>query len=73
MMDEISTGLDSSTTHQITKILANYTHMRQATVLLALLQPAPEARHRPCPRLPCSCDLQYAAQRPHATTWQLSQ
>ncbi len=49
-MDEISTGLDSSTTHQITKILANFTHMRQATVLLALLQPAPEARPRPRPR-----------------------
>jgi len=42
MLDEISTGLDSSTTYQITKILGNFAHMRQATVLLALLQPAPE-------------------------------
>ena len=42
MMDEISTGLDSSTTFQITRILANFVHMREATVLLALLQPAPE-------------------------------
>ncbi len=46
MMDEISTGLDSSTTFQITKILANFTRMRKATVLLALLQPAPEVGHR---------------------------
>lgn len=42
MMDEISTGLDSSTTFQITKILANFAHMRKATLLVALLQPAPE-------------------------------
>ncbi len=40
--DEISTGLDSSTTHQITQILANFCHIRDATILLALLQPAPE-------------------------------
>ncbi len=46
MMDEISTGLDSSTTFQITKILANFTCRRKATVLLALLQPAPEVGHR---------------------------
>ena len=29
-----------------TQILANFTHMREATVLLALLQPAPEVGHR---------------------------
>lgn len=50
MLDEISTGLDSSTTYQITKILGNFAHMRQATVLLALLQPAPEVP--PCPPHP---------------------
>jgi ABC-type Mn2+/Zn2+ transport system ATPase subunit len=42
MMDEISTGLDSSTTFQITQILAHFTHIREATLLVALLQPAPE-------------------------------
>ena len=42
MMDEISTGLDSSTTFQIVKILRNFCHLRDATILLALLQPAPE-------------------------------
>ncbi|KAK9816709.1 hypothetical protein WJX72_004056 [[Myrmecia] bisecta] len=41
-MDEISTGLDSSTTFQIVKCLRNLTHLQQATVLVALLQPAPE-------------------------------
>ncbi|KAK9829075.1 hypothetical protein WJX72_003763 [[Myrmecia] bisecta] len=41
-MDEISTGLDSSTTFQITKCLRDFTHLREATVLIALLQPAPE-------------------------------
>jgi ABC-type multidrug transport system ATPase subunit len=45
MMDEISTGLDSSTTFQIVKILRNFCHLRDATILLALLQPAPEASH----------------------------
>ena len=44
MMDEISTGLDSSTTFQIVKILRNFCHLRDATILLALLQPAPEVR-----------------------------
>ncbi|CAK0753548.1 hypothetical protein CVIRNUC_002229 [Coccomyxa viridis] len=41
-MDEISTGLDSSTTFLITKCIRNFVHMQDATVLLALLQPAPE-------------------------------
>lgn len=41
-MDEISTGLDSSTTYQITKCLGNFVHLMDATVLIALLQPAPE-------------------------------
>jgi ABC-type transporter Mla maintaining outer membrane lipid asymmetry ATPase subunit MlaF len=42
MMDEISTGLDSSTTFQITRILASFAHVLEATLLVALLQPAPE-------------------------------
>ena len=42
LMDEISTGLDSSTTFQIVKCIGNYTHLLDATVLMALLQPAPE-------------------------------
>ncbi|PON60434.1 ABC transporter-like [Trema orientale] len=41
-MDEISTGLDSSTTFQIVKCIRNFVHQMEATVLLALLQPAPE-------------------------------
>ena len=41
-MDEISTGLDSSTTFQIVKCLRNFVHQMEATVLMALLQPAPE-------------------------------
>ncbi|KAG6540832.1 hypothetical protein Mapa_017810 [Marchantia paleacea] len=40
--DEISTGLDSSTTFQIVKCLRNFTHLLQGTILMALLQPAPE-------------------------------
>lgn len=41
-MDEISTGLDSSTTFQIVKCIGNFVHQMEATVLMALLQPAPE-------------------------------
>ncbi|KAJ0554077.1 putative ABC-type sulfate transporter [Helianthus annuus] len=41
-MDEISTGLDSSTTCQIVKCVKNFVHQMEATVLMALLQPAPE-------------------------------
>ncbi|XP_043722733.1 ABC transporter G family member 42-like [Telopea speciosissima] len=41
-MDEISTGLDSSTTYQITKCLQQIVHLTQATILMSLLQPAPE-------------------------------
>lgn len=41
-MDEISTGLDSSTTFQIVKCLSNFVHEMEATILMALLQPAPE-------------------------------
>jgi ABC-type multidrug transport system ATPase subunit len=41
-LDEISTGLDSSSTYQIMKCLRDFTHFRQATVVIALLQPPPE-------------------------------
>lgn len=41
-MDEISTGLDSSTTFQIVKCLGDITHMLESTMLISLLQPAPE-------------------------------
>jgi ABC-type multidrug transport system ATPase subunit len=41
-MDEISTGLDSSTTFQIIKCLGDITHMLESTMLISLLQPAPE-------------------------------
>ncbi|KAI4306609.1 hypothetical protein L6164_029870 [Bauhinia variegata] len=41
-MDEISTGLDSSTTFQIVKCIKNFVEQMGATVLMALLQPAPE-------------------------------
>ncbi|KAF7803604.1 ABC transporter G family member 29-like [Senna tora] len=41
-MDEISTGLDSSTTYQIVKCLQQIVHHTEATILVSLLQPAPE-------------------------------
>ncbi|KAJ8423960.1 hypothetical protein Cgig2_008579 [Carnegiea gigantea] len=41
-MDEISTGLDSSTTFQIVKCLQHIAHLTDATILMSLLQPAPE-------------------------------
>lgn len=41
-MDEISTGLDSSTTYQIVKCLQGIVRYTDATVFMSLLQPAPE-------------------------------
>ncbi|EFJ27083.1 ATP-binding cassette transporter [Selaginella moellendorffii] len=41
-MDEISTGLDSSTTFQIVKSLRQFVHVLDATMVISLLQPAPE-------------------------------
>lgn len=41
-MDEISTGLDSSTTFEIVKWLQQIAHIKQATIVMSLLQPAPE-------------------------------
>ncbi|KAJ7568416.1 hypothetical protein O6H91_01G032000 [Diphasiastrum complanatum] len=41
-MDEISTGLDSSTTYQIVKCLRQTVHLRDGTLVVSLLQPAPE-------------------------------
>lgn len=41
-MDEISTGLDSSTTFQIVKCLQQLAHLTNSTILVSLLQPAPE-------------------------------
>ncbi|XP_078443115.1 ABC transporter G family member 36-like isoform X2 [Wolffia australiana] len=41
-MDEISTGLDSSTTFQIVKALRQSIHILDGTALISLLQPAPE-------------------------------
>ena len=38
----VQTGLDSSTTFQIVKCTPNFVHFREGTVLMALLQPAPE-------------------------------
>ncbi|GAB2293477.1 transcription factor [Dionaea muscipula] len=42
LMDEISTGLDSSTTYQIVKCLQQIAHLSDATIVMSLLQPAPE-------------------------------
>lgn len=42
LMDEISTGLDSSTTFQIVTYVQQLVHITDATALVALLQPAPE-------------------------------
>ncbi|KAL3160198.1 hypothetical protein ABBQ32_010959 [Trebouxia sp. C0010 RCD-2024] len=44
-LDEISTGLDSATTFQIMRTLRHFAHLRQATMLIALLQPTPEVYH----------------------------
>ncbi|XP_061343438.1 pleiotropic drug resistance protein 1-like isoform X2 [Gastrolobium bilobum] len=41
-MDEISTGLDSSTTFQIVNSLKQYVHILKGTIVISLLQPAPE-------------------------------
>ncbi|KAH9312922.1 hypothetical protein KI387_027957 [Taxus chinensis] len=41
-LDEISTGLDSSTTYQIVKCLQQFCSLMDATILMSLLQPAPE-------------------------------
>ncbi|KAL2516260.1 ABC transporter G family member 29 [Forsythia ovata] len=41
-MDDISTGLDSSTTYQIVKCMQQIAHLSEATILMSLLQPAPE-------------------------------
>ncbi|CAA7046262.1 unnamed protein product [Microthlaspi erraticum] len=42
-MDEITNGLDSSTAFQIVKSLQQLCHISNATVLVSLLQPAPES------------------------------
>lgn len=41
-MDEISTGLDSATTFQIVKFIRQTVHIFNGTVMVSLLQPAPE-------------------------------
>ncbi|XP_057870079.1 ABC transporter G family member 36 isoform X2 [Cryptomeria japonica] len=41
-MDDISTGLDSSTTFQVVKCLQQFVHIMKGTILMSLLQPAPE-------------------------------
>ncbi|KAE8728223.1 Pleiotropic drug resistance protein 3 [Hibiscus syriacus] len=41
-MDEISTGLDSSTTFQIVNLLKQSVHILDETAVISLLQPAPE-------------------------------
>uniref|UniRef100_A0A7N0V9J1 ABC transporter domain-containing protein n=2 Tax=Kalanchoe fedtschenkoi TaxID=63787 RepID=A0A7N0V9J1_KALFE len=42
LMDEISTGLDSSTTFQITKFMRQMVHIMDVSMVISLLQPAPE-------------------------------
>ncbi|PKI43299.1 hypothetical protein CRG98_036279 [Punica granatum] len=41
-MDEISTGLDSSTTYQLVNSIRQSVHILDGTALISLLQPAPE-------------------------------
>ncbi|KAI3734636.1 hypothetical protein L6452_14110 [Arctium lappa] len=41
-MDEISTGLDSSTTYQIVEYMKQMVHTMDVTMIISLLQPAPE-------------------------------
>ena len=42
LMDEISTGLDSCTTFQICKYMRQMVHIMDVTMVVSLLQPAPE-------------------------------
>lgn len=42
LMDEISTGLDSSTTFQIVNYMRQIVHIMDVTMVISLLQPAPE-------------------------------
>ncbi|KAL4589134.1 hypothetical protein LXL04_002036 [Taraxacum kok-saghyz] len=42
LMDEISTGLDSSTTFHIVNSLRQYVQILEGTAIISLLQPAPE-------------------------------
>ncbi|KAK1412286.1 hypothetical protein QVD17_33413 [Tagetes erecta] len=44
-MDEISSGLDTSTTFQIVKCLQQIAHLTQTTIFMSLLQPSPETFH----------------------------
>ncbi|KAG0455166.1 hypothetical protein HPP92_024458 [Vanilla planifolia] len=41
-MDEITTGLDSQTTHHIVKTLQQIVHLGEATIIMSLLQAAQE-------------------------------
>uniref|UniRef100_A0A8R7UPI8 ABC transporter family G domain-containing protein n=1 Tax=Triticum urartu TaxID=4572 RepID=A0A8R7UPI8_TRIUA len=41
-MDDISTGLDSSTTYEIVKFLQQMTHLMDLNMVMSLLQPSPE-------------------------------
>ncbi|XP_073142895.1 ABC transporter G family member 29-like isoform X2 [Henckelia pumila] len=41
-MDEITTGLDSSTAFQVIKCMQQFAHFTEATILMSLLQPAQE-------------------------------
>ncbi|GER27869.1 ABC transporter family protein [Striga asiatica] len=41
-MDEISTGLDSSTTFHVVNSIRQFAHIMKGTVLISLLQPEPE-------------------------------
>ncbi|KAL9995142.1 putative ABC-2 type transporter, P-loop containing nucleoside triphosphate hydrolase [Helianthus debilis subsp. tardiflorus] len=41
-MDEISSGLDTSTTFQIVKCLQQIAHLTETTIFMSLLQPSPE-------------------------------
>ncbi|RYG50394.1 hypothetical protein EON67_05355, partial [archaeon] len=42
MMDEISTGLDSSVTFDIVSSVRSWARITRGTVVIALLQPTPE-------------------------------
>ncbi|VAI39780.1 unnamed protein product [Triticum turgidum subsp. durum] len=41
-MDDISTGLDSTTTYEIIKVIQQMTHLMDLMVVISLLQPPPE-------------------------------
>lgn len=56
-MDEISTGLDSSTTFQVVNSLKRFIHSLKGTTVVSLLQLVPETYKKDCRSLVLSLDF----------------